>query len=113
MGRDLHLANRRYQLDPSTPGPRTFEAAMAGTVQALLSLMVLRLQTISRSGMKSLYSMTLQAFASKSNPCLMTPCVPKRVALAARERVLKDHTYEQRARQLLACCGWPQSEIDV
>ena len=33
IGRNLHLANRRFQIDPSTPGPRTFEAALSGTVQ--------------------------------------------------------------------------------
>lgn len=33
IGRHLNLANSRYMLPASTPGPRTFEAAMAGTVQ--------------------------------------------------------------------------------
>jgi spore maturation protein CgeB len=39
------------------------------------------------------------------------PLRAKRIALAARDRAHRDHTYEQRARQLLACCGWSQSEI--
>ncbi|MBY7896586.1 glycosyltransferase [Vibrio fluvialis] len=33
IGRHLSLGNDRFKLDPSTPGPRTFETAMAGSVQ--------------------------------------------------------------------------------
>ena len=33
IGRDLNLANRRYGIRASTPGPRTFEAAFAGAAQ--------------------------------------------------------------------------------
>ncbi|WP_428377419.1 CgeB family protein [Lichenicoccus sp.] len=33
LGRSLHFENRRYMITPSSPGPRTFEAALAGTVQ--------------------------------------------------------------------------------
>jgi spore maturation protein CgeB len=37
MGRRFNLANSRYQLDAGTPGPRTFEAAMAGARSVRLS----------------------------------------------------------------------------
>lgn len=33
LGRRFNLANQKYGLDAITPGPRTFEAAMAGAVQ--------------------------------------------------------------------------------
>jgi spore maturation protein CgeB len=33
IGRSLNLANKRFGVRPSTPGPRTFEAAMAGAAQ--------------------------------------------------------------------------------
>nr|WP_321985003.1 glycosyltransferase [uncultured Lichenicoccus sp.] len=33
LGRSLHFENRRHMITPSSPGPRTFEAALAGTVQ--------------------------------------------------------------------------------
>jgi spore maturation protein CgeB len=33
LGRSLHFENQRYMIVPSSPGPRTFEAALAGTVQ--------------------------------------------------------------------------------
>lgn len=33
LGRSLHFENKRFQIAPSTPGPRTFEAAAAGAFQ--------------------------------------------------------------------------------
>jgi len=33
LGRSLHFENKRFQVAPSTPGPRTFEAALAGAMQ--------------------------------------------------------------------------------
>lgn len=33
LGREISIANRRYQLPPSMPGPRTFEAGLLGAVQ--------------------------------------------------------------------------------
>ena len=37
MGRTASAANNRCQLDASTPGARTFEAAMAGSCQLLFT----------------------------------------------------------------------------
>lgn len=37
LGRSFDLANRRYQLNSVTPGPRIFEAAMSGTVQLVFA----------------------------------------------------------------------------
>jgi spore maturation protein CgeB len=36
LGRDVSIANRRYQVPASMPGPRTFEAALLGAVQLYL-----------------------------------------------------------------------------
>ncbi|WP_040507543.1 CgeB family protein [Gluconobacter morbifer] len=33
LGRSLHFENNRFMISPSTPGPRTFEAALAGAFQ--------------------------------------------------------------------------------
>lgn len=33
LGRSLHFENKRFMISPSTPGPRTFEAAAAGAFQ--------------------------------------------------------------------------------
>jgi spore maturation protein CgeB len=33
LGREISIANRRYQLPASMPGPRTFEAGLLGAVQ--------------------------------------------------------------------------------
>lgn len=112
MGRDLHLANRRYQLDPSTPGPRTFEAAMAGTVQ-LCFVDGLEIADYFEIGQEILVFDDPASFRQQVESMFDDPLRAKKIALAARERALKDHTYEQRARQLLAYCGWLQYEHAV
>src|SRR5208283_3610869 len=33
LGRSLHFENQRYMIVPSSPGPRTYEAALAGALQ--------------------------------------------------------------------------------
>ena len=33
LGRNLNIANARYVIPPSSPGPRTFEAARVGALQ--------------------------------------------------------------------------------
>ncbi|HCE3202978.1 TPA: glycosyltransferase [Vibrio parahaemolyticus] len=37
LGRDFNIANKRYDLVQSTPGPRTFDTAMAGSMQIYLA----------------------------------------------------------------------------
>lgn len=112
MGRDLHLANTRYQLDPSTPGPRTFEAAMAGTVQFCF-VDGLEIADYFELEAEILVFDDPGSFRMQVESLRDEPLRAKKIALAAQKRALKDHTYEQRARYLLVCCGWSLSEMNA
>jgi spore maturation protein CgeB len=103
MGRDLHLANKRFQLDPSTPGPRLFEAAMAGTVQICFvdSLEVLDYFEL---GKEILIFDNPKDFELQVADILESPNKAKEIAMAAQQRALNDHTYTDRARRILKCC---------
>ena len=102
LGRELNFANARYQLAPSTPGPRTFEAAMAGACQMIFadSLEVMDYFTVDTE---------IVLFNNPSDfefvlmDLLQNPEKRARIGAAARERCLNDHTYSHRARRIL---GW-------
>ncbi len=104
LGRDFHLANRKYQLDSSTPGPRTFEAAMAGACQLMFaeSLEILdyfRLdEEILLFDSPADFQQTLERLLAEPKHC-------RRIGAAAEERRLRDHTYAVRASQLLSRVG--------
>jgi spore maturation protein CgeB len=100
LGRDFHYANRKYELSPSTPGPRTFEAAMAGACQMIFadSLEVadyfdIRSEIVLFDGPSD--------FETKLSDLLNHPDKRTSIGTAARKRCLKDHTYAARAAVIL------------
>jgi spore maturation protein CgeB len=105
MGRDLHLANDKYKLDPSTPGPRIFEAAMGGVVQLCFidGLEIADYYTIDQ---EVLVFDDPRGFSMQVEKMLDMPHRAKEIALAAQSRTLREHTYSARARQILNICGW-------
>lgn len=106
MGRSLHLANTRYQLDPSTPGPRTFEAALAGTVQMYFAD-GLEICEYFEPDREILLFDGPDDFERQLNALLADPMRARDIAEAARTRALRDHTWRNRANDLLRHCGMP------
>jgi spore maturation protein CgeB len=104
LGRTLNLANRRYQLDPSTPGPRTFEAALAGTVQ-MYFVDSLEITDYFEPDTEILLFDGPEDFAAQLHGLLADPERAKRIAESARRRALREHTYAARARRILEVCG--------
>lgn len=104
LGRDFNYANRQYDLVPSTPGPRTFEAAMAGACQMIFadSLEIMDYFEIDKEIV--LFDDPTD-FEAKLFDLLDHP--EKRVAIgqAARVRCLKDHTYAARAALIMKLTG--------
>ena len=104
IGRNFNLANDRFQLDPSTPGPRTFEAAMAGTVQFYFSDS-LEIEDYFIPDQEILLFDSPSSFALQIEKILDQPDTAMQIALAAQDRALRDHTYENRCAQLLNHCA--------
>lgn len=102
MGRRLDLANERFKLDASTPGPRTFEAAAAGTVQCMF------VEGLEIDDYYSEQNAEILLFDSPSElrrHIEMLRDDPKRamdIALAAQQRTRRDHTYKNRAETILS-----------
>jgi spore maturation protein CgeB len=104
LGRDFHYANRKYHLAPSTPGPRTFEAAMAGACQLIFadSLEVL---DYFRADEEIVLFNDPQEFDALLTELLEQPEKAARIGVAARARCIEEHTYAARARQILKKVG--------
>ncbi len=102
VGRHLDLANRRFQLPASTPGPRTFEAAMAGAAQ-LVFLESTEILDYFEPGEEVLLFNDPAEAATVLLDFRRDDRLAARVGAAAQRRALAEHTYVHRARRLLRC----------
>ena len=96
LGRSLHFENKRYMIAPSTPGPRTFEAAAAGAFQ------IFQEDTYE---LRRYYSAEeIPVFSNKRDFDLLAARylndteLRLKSARQAQERTLKEHTYGDRIR---------------
>jgi spore maturation protein CgeB len=104
LGRDFHYANRKYQLAPSTPGPRTFEAAMAGACQFFFVDLLEILDYFEPDSEIILFNDPPE-FEARLTELLEDADKRRRIGAAAQARCLREHTYAVRARQILERVG--------
>ncbi len=99
LGRSLHFENRRYMITPSSPGPRTFETALAGTVQFFHEDTYELRRYFTREEVPSFsnqieFDSLLEHYLSEDERGLKT-------AELAQKRALSEHTYAHRARHVV------------
>ena len=100
LGRSLHFENRRYLITPSTPGPRTFEAALAGATQFFHEDTYEIRRYFTRDELPSFsnpaeFDDLLALYLTDDAKCRET-------AGRAQSRALAEHAYAHRAQQMLA-----------
>ena len=100
IGRHFDLANRRYSLPATTPGPRTFQAAMAGAVQ-LFFLESLEIFDYFEPGKEILTFDQPNEVVPLLDRLAGDPAYARGIAGAAQRRALADHTYAHRAGEIL------------
>lgn len=100
IGRRFNLANSRYSLDATTPGPRTFEAAMAGAVQCTY-FEGPELLDYFEPGNEILIFDSPAELGEQIESLRQDPDRRRRIAEAAQKRVIQDHTYGARAQAML------------
>jgi spore maturation protein CgeB len=101
IGRDLDIANRRYRLPASTPGPRVFEAALAGAPQLCFTA-GLEILDYFEEGREILLFDEVDEIAEAIARSHREPAAFEAMAARARARVLDAHTYRHRAETILA-----------
>jgi spore maturation protein CgeB len=99
LGRSLHFENKRYMIVPSSPGPRTFEAALAGTVQFFHEdtyeiRRYFRKDELPSFSNKREFDDLLNIYLNSDEVCLQT-------AERAQKRAVAEHTYAHRARYVV------------
>ena len=104
VGRQFNLANDKFLLDASTPGPRTFEAAMAGTVQFYF-VESLEVTDYFAEGEEIVLFDSPRDFSQQIERLMDEPDLAKEIALASQQRALRDHTYENRCNKILEHCA--------
>lgn len=100
IGRQFNIANRLAELVPSTPGPRTFEAAAAGVVQ-MTFIETMEIFDLFEPGREVIGFNSVDEFDALVDGILADPAAYDAVALAAQVRVLNEHTYDHRCRSLI------------
>jgi spore maturation protein CgeB len=100
IGRSFNLSNRRYAIKPSTPGPRTFEAAGAGAAQIALTD-GLEITDYFEPDREFLLAQDEDEFFEHWTRLLADPEYSMRLGAAAQCRALAEHTYAARAKSLL------------
>ena len=100
LGRDFNYANDRYKLVPSTPGPRTFEAAMAGTTQLYFvdSLEIEDYYEPTKEIILFNSAVELEIIIQKFFDGQLSA---SSIQAAAQARTLNDHTYDARAKSII------------
>lgn len=98
LGRSLDFENSRYRIAASTPGPRTFEAAMTGALQ-FFHEDTLEIRDYFEEDEVPGFSGTLD-FAHLRDRFLTTETLRAGTAKRAQDRALAEHTYAVRAHRL-------------
>jgi spore maturation protein CgeB len=100
IGRDYDIGNSRYELAASTPGPRTFEAAMAGCAQ-LHFVTGFEICDYFAPDSEILLFDTPAQFVEHVRTLVENPERLASIRRAAQARALRDHTYANRAATIL------------
>jgi spore maturation protein CgeB len=104
LGRRFNLANHRFNLEASTPGPRTFETAAASAVQCFF-VESLEIERYYEDGSEILLFDTpleLHRHVEMLRDDLQRA---RDIAAASQARTLRDHTYANRAQFILQTLG--------
>jgi spore maturation protein CgeB len=99
IGRSLHFENRRYMIAPSTPGPRTFETALAGAVQLFHEDTFEMRRYFTREEVPTFS--TPREFDGLLRRFLGDAGARADTAIAAQRRAEAEHTYAHRAQQVI------------
>jgi spore maturation protein CgeB len=100
LGRRFNLANSRFSLEASTPGPRTFESAAACTVQCFF-VEGLEIEDYYQEGSEILLFDTPLELSRQVEMLRDDRPRAEAIARASKQRTLRDHTYANRAASIL------------
>ncbi len=99
LGRSLSFENSRYQIAASTPGPRTFEVAMSGTVQFFHEDSLEIRDYFEEDEIPGFSG--LHDFIQLRDRFLIAEKLRRATATRAQDRAVAEHTYARRAERMI------------
>ncbi|HKM62956.1 MAG TPA: glycosyltransferase [Acidisphaera sp.] len=99
LGRSLHFENQRYMIVPSSPGPRTYEAALAGALQ-LFHEDTYEIRRYFTADEMPTFS-NKREFDTLLTRYLGSPALRHATARRAQQRALAEHTYAHRMQAMV------------
>ena len=99
LGRSLQFENQRYQIVPSSPGPRTYEAALAGTVQFFHEDTYEIRRYFSPDEIPTFSNK--REFDALARRYFDSPALRHSTARRAQQRALAEHTYAHRMQAMV------------
>jgi spore maturation protein CgeB len=100
IGRDLNLANHKYGIRASTPGPRTFEAALAGAAQIFVGS-GLEITKYFEPDKEILLADSVEQFVDQWERLIINRTSSIEIGRRAQARVIEHHSYKQRAKTMI------------
>jgi len=101
IGRDLDLKNRRFGIRSSTPGPRTFEAALAGAAQIFVGDGLEVLDYFDAPS-EILLAHSVEEFSEHWSRLRRDTALSLQIGARARSRAAAEHTYKHRVERLVS-----------
>ncbi|QCE35014.1 hypothetical protein FAI40_06505 [Acetobacteraceae bacterium] len=99
LGRSLHFENKRFMIAPSTPGPRTFETALAGAFQ-LFHEETYEMRRYYDADEIPVFN-NRHDFAKLLKTYLGNPEKRQEMARKAQKRTLENHLYRHRIETIM------------
>jgi spore maturation protein CgeB len=103
IGRYFNIANQRYALMASTPGPRTFEVALAGSAQ-LFFVDSLEVEDYLESDLEIILFDSMKDIEEVFQRAVDEPEWVIGIARQAQQRALKEHCYHHRVDKIMEAC---------
>jgi spore maturation protein CgeB len=101
IGRDFHFANSRFAIKPSTPGPRTFEAAFSGAAQIAIGD-GLEIADYFEPDSEILIADSADELIDHWQRLKREPSLSLELGRRSQARAIAEHGYEHRAARILA-----------
>lgn len=103
IGRNFNIANQNNQISPSTPGPRTFEIALAGSAQ-ISFCDSLEIFEYFENEKEILTFANLNDLENLISSLIENPNYARKIARQAQIKAMKYHTYESRLLKFVEIC---------
>ena len=104
IGRDLNIANNRYNIVAETPGPRTFDVALSGAPQILFNDGVL-IDHFYEPGKEIILFDNISDIIDSLDMLNKYPAEGEKVAQAAQKRTQNQHLYRHRIVEMMEILG--------